>query len=418
MRIAVRAGAVLLLLTLALAAAALSAALQHEPAVPQYLDTGADDLPRALALLRMHDPRRARPGVARAVQISGRELDLLLQHGALRRLDARARVTLLQGAATVRASLSLPPSPFGRWLNVEIGLLQTGGLPVVQALRIGSLPLPPWLAEPALRLAARRAGVEAELQLAAEVVQRVTFSPQGLGVVYAWRGDSAARVLAALLPLPAQQRLRVYAEHLARVVGGRHEGWTVSLAPLLGPMFELARQRSAAPGADAAAENRAALVVLALFVNGRGVDALLPAARGWPRARPLRVTLGGRDDLPRHLLISAALVVEGTGPLARAIGVYKEVADSRQGSGFSFSDMAANLAGTRLGERAVAQAQRLQAALARGVDEGDLMPPWADLPEFMAEAEFQRRYGGVGAPAYEAVVADIEARVAALALFR
>jgi len=159
-------------------------------------------------------------------------------------------------------------------------------------------------------------------------------------------------------------------------------------------------------------------VVLALFVNGRGVDALLPAARAWPRARPLQVTLGGRDDFPRHLLISAALVVEGTGPLSRAIGVYKEVADARNGSGFSFNDMAANLAGTRLGEWAVAQPQRLQSALARGVQESDVMPPWADLPEFMGEAEFQRRYGGVGAPAYEAMVTEIERRVAALALWR
>ncbi len=418
MRNLLRAAALVLLLTAALAAAALTAALQREPAVPQYLDTGANDLPHALALLRMHDPRRARPGVARAVQISERELNLLLQHGALRRLDARARVSLLQGTASVRASLSLPGSPLGGWLNVEVRLLQTGGLPVVEALQIGELRVPAWLAGPALRLAARHAGVEAELQVATEVVQRVTFMPQRLGVVYAWRDDSAARVLAALLPAAAQQRLRVYAEQLARVAAGQQAGWTVSLAPLLGPMFELAQQRSSAPGADAVAENRAALVVLALFVNGRGVDALLPAARAWPRARPLQVTLGGRDDFPRHLLISAALVVEGTGPLSRAIGVYKEVADARNGSGFSFNDMAANLAGTRLGEWAVAQPQRLQSALARGVQESDVMPPWADLPEFMGEAEFQRRYGGVGAPAYEAMVTEIERRVAALALWR
>jgi hypothetical protein len=356
--------------------------------------------------------------VARAVQVSERELNLLLQHGALRRLDARTRVLLQQGTATVRASLKLPAWPFGGWLNLETRLRQTGGLPVVEGLQVGGLRLPPWLAEPALRLVARHAGVEAELQLASEVVQRVTFLPQRLGVVYAWRDDSAARVLAALLPAAAQQRLRDYAEQLARVAAGQQAGWTVPLAPLLGPMFELAQQRSSTPGADAAAENRAALVVLALFVNGRGVDSLLPAARAWPRARPLQVTLGGRDDLPRHLLISAALVVGGTGPLSRAIGVYKEVADARNGSGFSFNDMAANLAGTRLGEWAVAQPRRLQAALARGVQESDFMPPSADLPEFMAEAEFRRRYGGVGEPAYEAMVAEIEGRVAALRLYR
>jgi hypothetical protein len=130
------------------------------------------------------------------------------------------------------------------------------------------------------------------------------------------------------------------------------------------------------------------------------------------------VTLAGRDDFPRHLLISAALATEGTGPLSRAIGVYKEVIDSQSGSGFSFNDMAANRAGTRLGEWAVAQPQRLQAALARGVKEADLMPPWADLPEFLPEAEFRRRYGGVGAPAYETMLAEIDRRVEALPVFR
>ena len=129
------------------------------------------------------------------------------------------------------------------------------------------------------------------------------------------------------------------------------------------------------------------------------------------------MTLAGRDDFPRHLLISAALAAEGTGPLSRAIGVYKEVADSQGGSGFSFNDMAANRAGTRLGEWAVTQPQRLQAALARGVKESDLMPPWNDLPEFLPEAEFRQRYGGVGAPPYESMLAEIDRRVEALPVF-
>ena len=30
------------------------------------------------------------------------------------------------------------------------------------------------------------------------------------------------------------------------------------------------------------------------------------------------------------------------------------------------------------------------------------MPVWSDLPEFMPEAEFKRRFGGIDAPAYRA----------------
>ncbi|MDP2005683.1 MAG: hypothetical protein Q8K45_08395 [Rubrivivax sp.] len=418
MRKLLLAGALALLVATAAVLLALAAALQGEPTVALHQPPAVEDMARAMSLLRAHDPRRARPGAVNAAQVGERELELLLNHAALRRLDAYTAVSLQRGAAVVRSSLPLPRNPFGRWLNVELRLVETGGLPVIDALHVGRLPLPATLAERALPWLARRAGVQAELGVAADVVRRVHFMPQRLAVVYAWRDDSADRMLDALVPAGDQARLRAYNDRLAQAVARQGPGWEVSLAPLVGPVFELARQRSAADGADAAAENRAALVVLTLFVNGRSVGALLPAARSWPRARLLRVTLGGRDDFPRHLLISAALAAEGTGPLSRAIGAYKEVVDARSGSGFSFNDMAANRAGTRLGEWAVAQPQRLQALLARGVQEGDLMPRWEDLPEFLPEAEFRQRFGGVGAPAYETMLAEIDRRVDALPLFR
>ena len=40
--------------------------------------------------------------------------------------------------------------------------------------------------------------------------------------------------------------------------------------------------------------------------------------------------------------------------LSDVIGLYKEIEDSRGGSGFSFNDIAADRAGTRFGEKAVA----------------------------------------------------------------
>ena len=411
------AGGALLVLT-AFVLAALAAALQSKPAVALEQEPQADDVARALALVRTHDPRRAQPGVVSAMWLTERDLEILLNHAAHRFVGAATRVSFDKGSATVRSSVHLPRNPFGRWLNVQARLLQTGGLPVLDGLRVGRLPLPAWLGEWAALRLARRAGLLEELDLAADVVRRVNFAPQQLGVIYAWQDDSADRMAQALVPAEHQQRLRAYADQLVQVVAQQGPGWTVSLAPLLRPMFELALQRSGAAGADAAAENRAAIVVLTLFVNGRGVDAVLPSARGWPRARPLQVTLAGRNDFPRHLLVSAALAVEGTSPLARAIGVYKEVADSRGGTGFSFNDMAANRAGIRLGELAVTQPQHLQAALARGVQEADLMPPWEDLPSDMSEAQFQQRFVGVGAAPYLAMLAEIDRRVSALAALR
>ena len=411
-----RWAAAALLSVLAAVATALVAAVQPEPAVALTAEVSQNDVASALALLRAHDPRRAVPGVVQRVLLNERDLELLLNHAAARRLLASTQMSIGHGAATVRSSLHLPANPFGRWLNVQVRLTETAGLPEITSLQVGRLPVPVWLGAAVARHLAARAGLDDELRLAAEVVQRVSFTPQQMGLRYAWQGDSTNRALQALTPQAELQRLQAYQ---AKLVALAERGdaqpslvyWTQAL-------FALARQRSAAAGGDAAGENRAALMGLTLYANGQPLHRLGPAALGWPVPRPLRLTLAGREDTPLHLLISASLAAEASSPLSRAVGLYKEVADSRGGSGFSFNDLAADRAGTRLGELAALEPRRLQAALALAARESDFMPAAADLPEAMAEPEFKRRFGGVGAPAYLAMVAEIDRRVAGLAALR
>jgi hypothetical protein len=411
--------ALLALVALALAAVVLvlAAAVQSEPAVAMREAITHQDVARVLNLLRWHDPRRTQPGRPAMARLAERDLEVLLAHGAQRWLRAATRVSLLRGGAMVQVSAHLPANPFGRWLNVELHLAETGGLPVIDSCQVGRLPVPTALAETVLGWLAERAGLTDQVRVAADVVHQVRFLPQQVVVRYAWRSDSTSRVLAALLPAEDQQRLRAFTQRLAALTEREEPAWDVPLVRLLGPMFDLARQRTAA-GGDAAAENRAALLVLTLFANGRGMDALVPAARQWPRPRRMRVMLGGREDLPLHFLVSAALAAEGSGPLSQAIGLYKEVTDSRGGSGFSFSDVAANRAGTRFGQNLVGDAARVQALLAPGPRETDLLPVLADLPDFMPEVDFVRRFGGVGAPAYEAQLAEIDRRLLELPLLR
>ena len=193
------------------------------------------------------------------------------------------------------------------------------------------------------------------------------------------------------------------------------DGAGLPLARLLPPLFTLAVQRSAG-GSDALAENRAALLTLALQATGRRLSDLVPAIRAAPQPPGVTLTLAGREDFAQHFLISAVVALEGGGPLADAIGVYKEVADLRHGSGFSFNDIAADRAGTRLGLLARRDPQQLQDRLAQGVRESDFMPDVADLPEFLGRKEFLATYGGVDAPPYRHMLADIERRLDALPL--
>ena len=404
--------AVLLLLGLSLQRAALVAL-----AAP----VNAADLARANAFLRSNDPRLPRPGTQRTFELTEPDLNLLLNQLAQRLpWPSSAQVNLGAGRARVRASMALPHSPIELWLNLDATLLETAGLPAVERLRIGDLPVPGWAARALRRSLMARVNASSQGRLAHDIIKSVAIAPARIELRYEWQLDTYQRLLGVLVPQAEQQQLKAYSDRLAdlsrQIPTTGPQGQSVALAQLFPPLFELARQRTAA-GFDAASENRAALLTLALHASGRGLGTLVPAAKAWRQPRFMPVTLYGREDFPQHLLISAVIAIEGGGPLADAIGVYKEVADAQGGSGFSFNDIAADRAGTRLGLLAKSAPEQLQARLAAGLQESQFMPDVSDLPEFLTEADFKKTYGGVDAPAYRQMLADIERRLDATALF-
>ncbi len=415
-------GVPLLLLALVLAAA-LAALLMLPAAAPTVTRSGTlavEDVERALRLARVHDPRNAIPGVVRVLRLSAREAELLIGHAAARVRPGRWQLDLGTDEARVRGSLQLPRNPVGPWLNVDLQLRsrRPGGLPELQSVQLGRLSLPPaWVGWAVERLAQRYGLIGGNGEAPLLDVKQLRWTPQRVDLVYAWAPDAPERMLTALLPPQDHQRLRLYAERLLAAHRALPAGQPVALSQLMPPMFELARQRSAG-GEDAAAENRAALLVLGMAANGVGLSALLPERRADLRARPIRVTLAGRRDSPQHFLVSATLAADSGSPLADLIGLYKEIADSRGGTGFSFNDMAANRAGTRLGVLAVGEPERLQQLLSRELHEEDLLPDVSDLPEGMQEREFRSRFGGPGSPAYERLRSDIEERLDATPLYR
>ena len=211
--------------------------------------------------------------------------------------------------------------------------------------------------------------------------------------------------------------MRIYQERLATVTGSLKTP-DVSLTELLVALFTLAAERS--NDHNAVTENRAAIPLLTFFVNGENLVAIVPDAKSWSQPVTRRVLLNRRDDFPKHFIISAALAARAGGPLSDAVGIYKEIQDSRSGSGFSFNDIAADRAGTRFGEYAAnsASARTLQRRLRAGIGEKDIMPMTHDLPEFMPEPEFKRRFGAVDAPLYKNMMAQIEQRITALPFYR
>jgi len=360
-----------------------------------------------------------RAGVLRTVVVSQEDLDLTANYLANRYARGASQIVLQEGRATVRASVALPPNPLGGFINLDVALRETATLPRVERFQIGSLRLPAFLCNWLLDWGLSRMQASANYAAAADVVKQVRSRGGFLSVLFEWNEAVPGQLRAALVDEDDQVRWRVYQEKLVELAS-QPDGWrVVPLDQLLVPLLALASDR--ARTGDVMAENRAALIVLAFYVNGKGLAALVPKAQEWPKAQRHIVTLNGRTDFTLHFSISAALAATAGSPLSDAVGLYKELDDARGGSGFSFNDIAADRAGTRLGEWLVegrGSADRARRALARGLGEQDLMPDVRDLPEFLTEAEFKRRFGGVGQPAYQAMVADIERRIAALSIYR
>lgn len=374
---------------------------------------------KARWLLTRHDPRNMRAGVLRTVVISEEDLDLAANYLVHQYGGGASQVRLPDGRLVVRASLALPRNPLGGFVNLDLALRETGGLPRVDRLRLGRVPVPAFVCNLLLDWGIGRLQASSRYGAAADVVRQVRSSDGFLVVDFEWNEAVPAQLQAALIGEQERARWRVYQERLVLLAGQANTGRVLRLDQLLGPMLQLAQQRAA--GADAARENRSALIVLAFYVNGKGLSALVPQAREWPRARRHVVKLAGRTDLTQHFTISAALAATAGSPLSDVVGLYKELEDARSGSGFSFIDLAADRAGTRFGALAVSGAagqDRLRSLLAGGLRENDWMPQVRDLPEFMAQADFERRFGGVGQPAYQAMLARIEQRIAVLPLYR
>jgi uncharacterized protein YfiM (DUF2279 family) len=392
---------------------------QDEPAVRRTVSFTPEDVERAMRLFEKNDPRKMQSGMLRTISIRADDLDLAVNYLANRYGRGSSRIVLQPGLLAVTASVEVPPNPIGRYVNVKALLRETSGLPAFEELKIGRLPVPNWLADYGLARAMRSLDRTDQYQVAADAIKSVSIADGSVRIVYEWRDDLPARLSKAMVSPAESERFRMYQERLATLTRDGALPRSVSLTQILGPMMALAAVRGAA--GDPQAESRALIAVVAFYVNGKGLAAIVPGAKDWPRPVARTVTLNGRTDFPQHFTVSAALAAHAGTPLSDAIGLYKEVDDSRRGSGFSFNDIAADRAGTRFGEvatQSAASARGLQRRVTAGVREGDLMPEVADLPEFMPEAEFKRRFGGIGAPAYQRMMQDIERRVAACPLYR
>jgi len=111
---------------------------------------------------------------------------------------------------------------------------------------------------------------------------------------------------------------------------------------------------------------------------------------------------------------SAAIAASAGAAMAEVISIYKEVHDSRFRTGFSFTDIAANQAGSLLGmlaTRSGRDARLFQDIIKDSQASTDYLPPVGTY-DGMTEAEFIEAYGSRDSEAYQARLAEITDRIA------
>jgi len=139
------------------------------------------------------------------------------------------------------------------------------------------------------------------------------------------------------------------------------------------------------------------------------------------RARRLAVlgkpTMRARDDLTRHFAVSCGLTILLGSSAAEAAGTVKELIDCKRGTGFSFVDLSADMAGvifaTRVGEGSVSLA-----TLASSFAVTHFLPKPGDLKEGIPWATFCETYGSVEDNRFHHRQAAIREQILALPGYR
>ena len=374
---------------------------------------------------RIRDSRPP-PGAPHRLELSGHELEGLINAALARSGDRhKAKLEFMPGAASLELSIAGPVRWERRYLNLgmmgEVAI-DSGHLNIhLRQMRLGRVNAPPFM----LRLLDETLHAivmdDPQLYRIASAIERLRVTPDVFSVMFE-PGAIGQQVVPSLIQLAWQQpdvsyETGLYLRSMIQASRSLPRG-DAGFAGLMETAFNQARQRSRTE--DPRLENRAAVLALALLLGHEGLEPLVGEVFDdtlRARARPLMgsVTLRGRQDWPRHFLVTAAMKLLANEPMSDRVGLFKEQIDARGGgSGFSFTDLMANMAGMRLAIGAIASddsARRLQVTLAQGFLVDDFFPQAEDLPEGIPASRLLSDYGGVGGPGYRRVMQEMQRRL-------
>lgn len=379
----------------------------------------------------------------RIVSANQSEIDGVIALGqrAFPRISASS--VLSENGATIQGSVRLPLPSFIKYLNVSTIILPSSNGLYLGDVNIGSLTIK---GETLITIVTWALDTFVKEDLATKVLsivkavkvdkQRMTLIAEVDQSLLDLKSESSlfATLRDKLALLGDVQLIKFYYQSLydlsksktvSQVQQGRKND---SLAYFVNHVFTQAKIRSQNTSVDQAkAENQAALVGLILYFGPEKLKLLVGGLPQVSREDEIKryylkylTTLQGRVDLQKHFIYSIALKLLSTTYASDAVGEFKEFLDANQGgSGFSFADLLADRAGTRLAlivtkNESVYASQQLLST----IDDNGLLPSILGLKEGLNEAVFTQQYIDVQSLEYKNAINDIDMRLKALPLYQ
>ena len=339
--------------------------------------------------------------------------------------DFRGQVNLTPEVSAVYLTLALPYTGGNGFLNVSIEVVPGDRL-IIDEVRLGDLTVPGSLAFSITEWVVNTWTQSDIATYARTQVESVSMTHDDVTVSLAPLDGLLKRLNEVKNGLTVEQdtELRDLTAYYLRYISWQDlsiDSHSHSLADYMQLTLARAGQRSTPETAPL--HNKAAILALAVFVGHHRIanfvgDIQPDAERALKPAKP--ALLRGREDLARHFIISAALKLLSEQGVSLAIGEFKELMDRAMGgSGYSFVDLAADMAGVEFASVATDpdKAVEVQKLIGSVSDEGLFMPPVEGLPEGLSKQKFEAIYGQVDSEKYLSEVSEIKQRLKTIALY-
>ncbi len=359
---------------------------------------------------------------SRSIALSEEDLTAVANFALTRKaLEGFAQAKIAGQRLEILVTVKLPFRFADYYLNLKLIADDAEPQAFVKQVKAGYIALPKPLVRVLGWWLAHTTHLGRYVHLTAPLVQSVHIGDGRLRITLDWDPDIMGQAQDLVADLADKERLRVYHVKLAEVVGRSQSRRFIGLGALVQPLFALAKERSGAEGGDAREENRAVILVLAAFANGKSLASAIFLGEAAPNLPRREVLLNRRVDAAQHFTASAVLAISGHRAFADMVGLAKEFNDTHGGSGFSFIDLAADRGGALFGKMAVGSeesARRAQEILSQTAEESAFMPVTRDLPENLGAEEFARQFGDINSPQFQALKTQIEERIAACRLYQ